>query len=168
MAIATANMTITTHLPLVPGVSRASMTGYVSPRRMGVQHTVEVLLICMCGLLPAADSKSSILTLTGSWTGKWTDSREGYNGSGGSFTCVAMEDGDGKWHAEFSIGKTRTYKVELKGKVEDAKLVFSGAVDLGGREGLYTWKGSVTSDVFTGEYDGPGEKGTFKMRRWSP
>lgn len=37
------------------------------------------------------------------------------------------------------------------------------SVSLGTFHGLYKFKGALTSTAFTGEYDGPDEKGTFKM-----
>ena len=171
MSSATANITSTTHLPEADGpfTDSGSMPGNVvrpgaHVQRLLRKHAAFGLLLLSLFSIPArAEDAAKPVTLTGNWSGKWTDTRPGYNNSGGSFTCIATETGAGKWHAEFSIGRTRTYKVELSGKREDAKILFDGAVDLGGRSGIYTWKGCVQDKTFSGEYEGPGEKGSFRM-----
>ena len=113
-------------------------------------------------------------TLTGTWSGRWTDSRKEYGGSGGAFTCEAheteAETTKNCWLATFSLGKSRHFKIRLKAqnapddKTKDA-VIFSGAEDLGGSQGIYIWHGKVTGALFTGDYQGPGEVGTFKLIR---
>lgn len=115
----------------------------------------------------AADKPDSSIeiTLTGNWSGRWADSRPGYAPNGGDFTGVAVENSAGEWSATFVVGKTLVFKAELKGKLVDGKIRFDTAVSLGKFHGVYTFKGWVTRDEFTGEYEGPDEKGTFKMTR---
>lgn len=120
-----------------------------------------LLLILISGAAAAAEP----LTLAGSWAGTWTDSRKEYSGSGGNFTGVCSELEAGKWDCTFSIAKGRDFKVVLSGKVGSDQIVFNHSVDLGKYQGVYTFKGSVTREAFTGEYEGPGERGTFTMKR---
>ena len=105
------------------------------------------------------------ITLTGNWSGRWTDSRPGYAPNGGDFTGIAVVKDERVWSATFVVGKTLIFKAELKGKLVDGKIRFDTAVSLGKFHGVYTFKGCVTRDEFTGEYEGPDEKGTFKMTR---
>ncbi len=105
------------------------------------------------------------ITLTGNWSGRWTDSRPGYSPNGGDFTGTAVENVPGVWSATFVVGKALIFKAELKGKLVDGKIRFDTAVSLGKFHGVYTFKGCVTRDEFTGEYEGPDEKGTIKMTR---
>ena len=109
--------------------------------------------------------------LSGAWLGKWNDSRKEYNGSGGEFSCEALPDGAGGWNATFSIGKSmakgKLLKAALRGKLEAGALVFDTSVNLGEFYGVYQFKGRVTSEIFSGEYSGPGEKGTFTMTKKS-
>ncbi|HYG73591.1 MAG TPA: hypothetical protein VEK08_01060 [Planctomycetota bacterium] len=121
-----------------------------------------VALLTLSFSLSAADAS---LSLTGEWAGTWTDSRPQYSKSGGPFTCSAKEKSPGVWTCVFALGKGRSWTVELKGTERDGKLVFGGTVDLGDTQGLYTWSGELTRDGFTGKYDGPGEVGTFAMKK---
>ena len=105
------------------------------------------------------------VSLAGHWSGKWVDGRESYGGNGGDFTCEAVESAAGKWTAAFSLGSTKTYKVELSGKLVDGVIRFDTTADLGKFHGVYALKGTVTRDVFSGEYSGKDERGTFKMSR---
>jgi hypothetical protein len=121
------------------------------------------LLLLLLTLAHAADIAP--LTLTGNWDGTWADSRPEYTKSGGNFSCIAVEKSPLVWTCSFALGKTRTWVVELKGKRENGKLIFGATTSLGDVQGLYTWKGVLAADGFNGEYDGPDEKGTFKMTR---
>jgi hypothetical protein len=124
-----------------------------------------VLTLLLVATAAAKAADAAPLTLTGNWAGTWTDSRPAYSKSGGDFSCVAVEKAPYVWTCSFSLGKTRTWVVELKGKPENGKIVFAATTSLGDVQGLYTWKGALTADGFTGEYLGPDEEGTFKMKR---
>ena len=104
-------------------------------------------------------------SLTGEWSGHWTDTRPEYAKSGGDFSCVAIQKSENVWTCTFKLGKTRQWVVELKGKRVDGKLTFGGTTDLGSVQGLYTWKGVLSDEGFSGEYFGPDEQGVFKMAR---
>lgn len=112
-----------------------------------------------------AAAASPTVTLAGHWAGKWVDGRESYGGNGGDFTCDAVDVSAGKWAGTFSLGSTKTYKVDLSGKVVDGVIRFDTTADLGKFHGIYVLKGTVTRDVFLGDYSGKDERGTFKMTR---
>ena len=145
-------------------LDRVNITVNSSPIHIASALLIVAALPGHCyGAEPAAQP-----TLAGEWAGKWTDSREGYNNSGGTFTCSAADKDEGSWSATFTVGGARTFKVILRGRRQDGQLLFNGAYDLGGGHGVYTLKGSVTLDTFSGEYDGPDEKGSFKLTRAGP
>jgi opacity protein-like surface antigen len=127
-------------------------------------------LICL-GLalafaLPASAASAPVaVNLAGSWSGTWSDPRPGYNGSGGSFTGTLAQHGEATWAGQFSLGKSKTFDVELKGQQAGGKVEFDTTVNLGKAYGIYVIKGSATSDELTGSYSGPGESGTFRMKR---
>ena len=128
-----------------------------------IRATVSILL---WGLIASAHAADAVpLSLTGEWSGRWTDSRPEYAKSGGDFSCVAIQKSENVWTCTFKLGKTRQWVVELKGKRVDGKLTFGATTDLGSVQGLYTWKAVLSDDSFDGEYDGPDEKGVFKMGR---
>jgi hypothetical protein len=115
---------------------------------------------------PEKSGKKEQLQVAGKWSGTWESS--GHKGHGGGLTCEAIESGKQKWEATFTaeFGKTKAYKVKLEGKPGDGKVVFGGKVDLGKDDGgEFTWTGQATATDFTGEYDGGGDKGSFKMTR---
>lgn len=116
-------------------------------------------------LLASACAEDALLSLAGEWTGKWTDTRPEYSKSGGDFSCAAVEKSPNVWTCTFKLGKTRQWVVELKGKRVDGKLQFGATTDLGSLQGLYTWTATLSAEGFMGEYDGPDEKGIFKMER---
>lgn len=122
-------------------------------------------LIAIAFWLTLASVHAADLSLTGEWSGHWTDTRPEYSKSGGDFTCSAVVKPGNVWTCTFKLGKTRQWIVELKGKLVDGKLVFGGTTDLGSVQGLYTWNGILSDEGFSGEYDGPDEKGVFSMKR---
>lgn len=104
--------------------------------------------------------------VAGKWSGTWESSKN--KGHGGGLSCEAAEKNKNEWEAVFTAeyGKTSTYNVNLKGKPEDGKVVFGGKVDLGkDHGGEFTWTGRATATEFTGEYEGGGDIGSFKMKR---
>jgi hypothetical protein len=131
---------------------------------------MSALFLGMCGA-PAAEesipnpSALSQVTLAGTWSGRWTDSRKAYNASGGNFSCSAIDKERDEWIATFIIGKKKAFTIALRGKQENGQILFNTAVDLGSFHGVYKFKGCVDRDSFMGEYDGPDEKGTFKMTK---
>jgi hypothetical protein len=109
--------------------------------------------------------KANVPSVAGSWTGSWESTKN--KGHGGGLSCVATEKSKNEWEAVFTAeyGKTSSYNVNLKGKPDGEKVVFGGKVDLGEKSGVYTWTGRATATEFTGEYEGGGDSGTFKMTR---
>ena len=116
-------------------------------------------------LAAAHAADAAPLSLTGEWSGHWTDTRPEYAKSGGDFSCSAVQKSENVWTCTFKLGKTRQWVVELKGKRVDGKLTFGATTDLGSVQGLYTWNGVLSDEGFSGEYFGPDEQGVFKMGR---
>ena len=140
---------------------------YLKTSRGGWSAGLLLIWVISSSVLAAEEmaAKAPGVTLAGHWSGKWLDGREDYRGGGGDFTCDAVELAPGKWAAAFSLGASKTYKVELSGKLVDGVIRFDTRADLGKFHGIYTLKGTVTRDVFLGEYTGKDERGTFKMTR---
>jgi hypothetical protein len=113
----------------------------------------------------SCSATETVATLSGTWSGTWTDARESYGHNGGDFTCVAVESKPGTWRASFSLGATKTFDVELSGKTINGEIRFDTTADLGKFHGVYTLKGTIKGDAFTGDYSGKDELGTFKMTR---
>lgn len=106
------------------------------------------------------------LNVSGKWVGTWESTKN--KGHGGGLSCDATEKAKNEWEAVFTaeFGKTKKYNVNLKGKREGDKVVFGGKVDLGKDDGgVFTWTGRATEKEFTGEYEGGGDAGSFKMAR---
>jgi len=106
--------------------------------------------------------------VAGKWTGTWESTKQ--KGHGGGLSCEATEKSKNEWEAVFTAeyGKTSKYNVNLKGKPEDGKVVFGGKVDLGEKSGgVFIWTGRASEKEFTGEYEGGGDTGSFKMTRKS-
>jgi hypothetical protein len=104
--------------------------------------------------------------IEGKYEGRWES--EGHKGHGGGLTCEVKKSSTNEWAAVFTaeFGKTKSYNVNLKGKPDGDKVVFGGQVDLGKDDGgVFTWKGKATDKEFNGEYEGGGDKGSFKMAR---
>jgi hypothetical protein len=105
--------------------------------------------------------------VSGKWVGTWTSGKD--KSHGGALSCEATEKNKNEWEAVFTAeyGKTSKYNVLLKGKPEGDKVAFGGKVDLGKEPGggVFTWTGRATETEFTGEYEGGGDTGSFKMTR---
>ena len=104
--------------------------------------------------------------VTGKWVGRWESGK--HKGHGGGLNCVVTETGRFEYAANFTaeFGKVKDYPIKLTGKPEDGKVVFGGNVDLGKEDGgVFKWTGRATKDEFSGEYEGGGDTGTFKMAR---
>lgn len=105
--------------------------------------------------------------VTGNWDGRWESTK--HPGHGGGLKCVAVESAKDEWTATFTaeFGQSKDYKIELKGKQQGDHVAFGGEVNIGKDkgEGVFKWTGSATEKDFTGEYDGGGDVGTFKMTR---
>jgi len=119
-------------------------------------------------MLAGAACAAQPVTLSGEWTGSWNDSRKEYSSSGGNFSGICAETEPGKFNCTFHISKDRCFKVILAGKPVGDEIVFNTSVSLGDFHGVYAFKGRVTRDDFSGEYEGPGERGTFTMKRKEP
>ncbi|MEI6233252.1 MAG: hypothetical protein WCT04_09380 [Planctomycetota bacterium] len=104
-------------------------------------------------------------TLTGTWSGTWIDGRASYGGSGGDFTCIAVEVKPNVWKAAFSLGKSKTFNVEISGTKVGSEILFDTTADLGTFHGIYTLKGKITAEGFSATYSGKDEQGTFSMKR---
>ena len=53
-----------------------------------------------------------------------------------------------------------------KGKADGTKVVFGSKVDLGKEDGgVFNWTGHADDKEFIGQYEGGGDKGTFKMAK---
>lgn len=112
------------------------------------------------------DAKPKAPQVAGKWTGTW-ESASDKRHSGG-LSCEATSAKKNEWEAVFTaeFGKTKAYTVKLKGKPQGDKVVFGGEVDLGKADGgVFTWTGRATETEFTGEYQGGGDTGSFKMTR---
>ena len=112
----------------------------------------------------AVPAPSNMPLVTGKWTGRWTTT----NGHGGGLTCETKETGPNKWEALFvaEFGYIGRYSVKLEGKPGNGEVLFGGKVDLGlGDAGIFNWTGKANATEFTGEFEGGGEKGSFKMTR---
>ena len=131
------------------------------------KHRFALGLVLFLWTMPfsAAAEPPPAATLTGNWTGTWTDAREAYGHNGGDFTCIAVETKPGTWRASFSLGTTKTFDVELSGRTINGEIRFDTTADLGKFHGVYTLKGTVKEDAFAGDYSGKDELGTFKMTR---
>ena len=106
------------------------------------------------------------LQVAGKYSGRWESGT--HKGHGGGLDCLVTEAGAGKWDAVFTaeFGKIKDYKIKLEGKPEGSKVVFGGKVDLGKDDGgIFTWTGHADEKEFIGQYEGGGDKGTFKMAR---
>lgn len=105
--------------------------------------------------------------VTGNWEGRWESTK--HPGHGGGLKCVAAESTKDEWTATFTaeFGRTKDYKIELKGKLDGEKVAFGGEVNIGKDkgEGVFKWTGHASEKEFTGDYDGGGDVGTFKMSR---
>ncbi|HLX64617.1 MAG TPA: hypothetical protein VKX17_25315 [Planctomycetota bacterium] len=123
------------------------------------------LLLLLLLLKGVGGAEPQAITLAGEWKGTWTDSRKDYSSSGGEFSGSVIEKKEGVWSGTFYVGKQKMFKVDLAGRRENGKIVFDTAVNLGSFYGVYNFKGCVTEDSFSGGYDGPDERGTFKMTR---
>ncbi len=124
-----------------------------------------VRTILLAAIFLGAPVFAADATLAGAWSGTWTDTREGVHGAGGDFSCVAVGVDNETFTATFTCNKNKVFKVELKGKLKNGEIVFDTTVHLGAFHGLYTFKGRVTNEVFTGEYSATDEKGVFTMKR---
>ena len=106
-------------------------------------------------------------TVTSHWSGRWQSNKAKEHAGG--LTCEAAAKADGEWEATFTaeFGRTKAYKIPLKGKREGDKVVFGGEVNIGAEkgEGVFKWTGHADEKEFVGEYEGGGDKGTFKMER---
>jgi hypothetical protein len=114
--------------------------------------------------IQAEDAKPAV---TGEWSGRWESTA--HKGHGGGLKCTAAEGDKGTWKATFTaeFGRVKDYKIELTGKLDGKKVAFGGEVNIGNEagEGVFKWTGSADEKEFTGEYEGGGDKGTFKMTR---
>jgi len=111
-------------------------------------------------------SRNATPNVSGKWVGTWESTKN--KGHGGGLSCEATEKSKNEWEAVFTAeyGKTSSYNVNLKGKAEEGKVVFGGKVDLGEKGGgVFNWTGRATATEFTGEYEGGGDTGSFKMAR---
>jgi hypothetical protein len=134
------------------------------------------LNVCLCRDLVSMRSNSDAqtsacrLNAAGKWAGRW----EGSGGHGGTLSCFTTQTGPQTWAAHFTAecGSSHEYTVQLVGKPEnplpgsEPAVRFEGEVDLG-PNGIFIWTGRATSIEFSGQYQGDGVSGTFRMTRGS-
>lgn len=103
--------------------------------------------------------------VAGRWSGTWESIAN--KGHGGTVSCDAVKKFDNEWDAVIlaEYGPETKFNIDLKGVTEKGKVVFGGTLNLGEEQGIYTWSGTATASVFSGEYKGPGENGVFTMTR---
>jgi len=125
--------------------------------------------ICFKGKCGEPTAVSDVDPNATTWSGTWKDTRA--DDHGGDLHCTASptnEDGTA-WTARFygMCSREFEYHVDLEGKAEGDKIVFSGDVDLGEKDGgVYTWSGAIEGDTFNGEYSTVrGKAGFFEMTR---
>ena len=91
---------------------------------------------------------------------------------GGIFHCSVKRISATRYEAHFhgTCGRNYEYRLKLDGRKSDEHIIFCGVQDLGPHDGgEYTWRGTLSGDEFTGEYQNlEGGKGTFELKSKEP
>lgn len=123
-----------------------------------------VLLLLIGGFASASDP------VMGIWEGKYQT--ESYDT--GNLYARVIAEGQGAYRAVIRLGYDSPYAkvIELPGKQESGKTLFSGQIDAGpDNGGIYTVNAEIVDDQFTGRFTGSETSGTLtftKVQKKSP